>query len=178
MTVLQCFWFSAWPSVTLGLTLVLSLILLNLGNFVFDGVETKCWNVFPLAYCTKQHAEYLVLCMLHVSHYCTPNSNQRLQWLFSGTYCTLYFIDTLYFRSAAIQSTIIWAWCLHLDNLTNLTNTSWSKLFSFIFLSFMLLLQTIHWWSSVLFSFAFFMQTLLTAISMSAIATNGVVPGT
>lgn len=91
---------------------------------------------------------------------------------------TLYFNDTLYFRSAAIQRTIIWAWCLHLDSLTNLTNTSWSKLFSFIFLSFMLLLQTIHWWSPVLFSFAFFMQTLLTAISMSAIATNGVVPGT
>lgn len=46
MTVLQCFRFSAWPSVALGLTLVLSLILLNLGNFVFDGVETKCWDVF------------------------------------------------------------------------------------------------------------------------------------
>lgn len=138
----------------------------------------ECFFHWHIAQNNMQHAEYLVLCMLHVSHYCTPNSNQRLQWLFSGTYCTLYFIDTLYFCLAAIQSTIIWAWCLHLDNLTNLTNTSWSKLFSFIFLSFMLLLQTIHWWSSVLFSFAFFMQTLLTAISMSAIATNGVVPGT
>lgn len=142
MTVLQCFWFPAWPSVTLGLTLVLSLILLNLGNFVFDGVETKCWNVFfhwhiaqNRVFSTLHAFLFHIIALLIL----TRGFSDCFQ-VFALTLC---FNDALNFRSAAIQRTFIWAWCLHFDNLTNLTNTSWSMLFSFIFLCFMLLLQTV-----------------------------------
>lgn len=118
MTVLQCFWFSAWPSVTLRLTLVLSLILLNLGNYLCLMEWKQKAGMFFHWHIPQNNIVFSTLhaFLFHIIAFLILIRD------FSDCFqvfalLTLYFNNTLYFRSAATQRTIIWAWCLHLDNL-------------------------------------------------------------